>query len=226
MCFLPDVCPCLPCDCCESSIVPSIWNIFKSSSSKAISPQNTAEKETEKDIIRGHKHTIFGSTIDWWSMCWQTSLKLRSAWPELLADANLRFAGYAIDWQVNMRGNILGCQLALCSHTLRCWLQINKRMSGNIYIHPVAILPTLFTCPYHTCPNKINVQLQAWYHTFLNYPVAKEVLEMAMKKEIILGTTPFVCVSSFGREFTLQPWYKTINNEDYALSYLDCSILE
>ncbi len=149
-----------------------------------------------------------------------------SAWPELLTDANLRFAGYAIDWQVNMRGNILGCQLALCSHTLRCWLQINKQMSGNMYIHPVAILPTLFTCPYHTCPNILNVQLQSWYHTFLNYPVAKEVLEMAMKKEITLGTMPFVCVSSFGREFTLQPWYKTINNEDYALCYLDCSILE
>lgn len=143
-CVLPDVCPCLPCDCCESSIVPSIWNIFKSSSSKAISPQNTAGKKKQRRILLEDTNTHSGSIIDWWSKCWQTRLRLRSVWPELLTDANLRFAAYAIDRQVNMRGNILGCQFSLHSRTLKCWLKINRGVSGNTYILPVGILPTLF----------------------------------------------------------------------------------
>lgn len=43
---LPDVCPCRECVCmcvcCVRSIVLSIWNMRRSSSSKAMSPQNTA----------------------------------------------------------------------------------------------------------------------------------------------------------------------------------------
>lgn len=44
----PDVCPCRECVrmcvCCVRSIVLSIWNIRRSSSSKAMSPQKTAGK--------------------------------------------------------------------------------------------------------------------------------------------------------------------------------------
>lgn len=43
---LPDVCPCRECVCmcvcCVRSIVLSIWNMRRSSSSNAMSPQNTA----------------------------------------------------------------------------------------------------------------------------------------------------------------------------------------
>lgn len=42
---VPVVCPNCPKGFCVRSIVLSIWKIFKSSSSKAISPQNTAKKE-------------------------------------------------------------------------------------------------------------------------------------------------------------------------------------
>lgn len=55
--YLPDVCPCRECVCmcvcCVRSIVLSIWNMRRSSSSRAMSPQNAAGSQ-EKDICYDH----------------------------------------------------------------------------------------------------------------------------------------------------------------------------
>lgn len=55
---LPDVCPCRECVCmcvcCERSIVLSIWNMRRSSSSKAMSPQNAAGSKG-RNICYNHK---------------------------------------------------------------------------------------------------------------------------------------------------------------------------
>lgn len=63
----PDVCPCrecvFVCVCCVRSMVRSIWNMRRSSSSKAMSPQNAAgrsEKNTcdNHDQQQNHRHNI------------------------------------------------------------------------------------------------------------------------------------------------------------------------